>query len=133
MEQITSSLRQVEKNTVISHDLSSKVKDGRGAEHAVVQRDGRLALAEIQRSVELSYRGSRAERNSEPHRRDSSSVINDITKRTNLLALNASIIAAQAGEYGKSFGVVADEIQEPLPADRSVHRGNKLDNRGYFQ
>lgn len=40
-----------------------------------------------------------------------SSVIDDIAKRTSLLALNASIIAAQAGEHGKAFGVVAEEIK----------------------
>ncbi len=111
MSEIAAAIRSVEDHSVQSHKMSQQASER--AEHGVQSVHATLTgLTGIRAGVDeaaiamgkLSGLGEEVS--------TITSVITEIAQKTNLLALNAAIIAAQAGEQGRSFAVVADEIRE---------------------
>ena len=111
VEEIGASVREVEAYAIDSSKIADTVKEitsGVGMMSVVNAVEGMDSISDqVQKSAEIIQRlGARS-----VDIEKVLSVIRDVTEQTNLLSLNAAILAAQAGEYGKSFSVVADEIR----------------------
>lgn len=109
MTEMAASMRDVEANASETARLSSRVVTASesGRERVRETIAGMDAIREATSTVQTTIGGLGSRIQAIGAVID---VIDDVADETSLLALNAAIIAAQAGDHGRAFSVVADEI-----------------------
>jgi len=121
---MANSVKKVSANAVESADVAKKSVDI-AAKGAKAVQDTITGMDSIREQVQETSKRIKRLGESAQEIGDIVGLIDDIADQTNILALNAAIQAAMAGEAGRGFAVVADEVQRL--AERSGNATKQID------
>jgi len=124
IKDLAMAIQQISQNARASSDVSNKAKAS-AQEGSLAVKKTNEAMSAIKDNMRGTARTIKRLGESSQEIGNITQIIKDIADRTSILALNASIQAAMAGDAGRGFAVVAEEVQRL--AERSAGSSKQIE------